>query len=498
MKLVNKFFLTILLVGLTIILRQLSAADVQPAISFSALILAMAALVKLTSPQLETKNSASKEKKTLPDNEILLAALFGASADGHKDFNNLALNCSILHLITPDADKTCKLNFAMRLAGEFFRHRTFLLFEISGNHLKFSSGARESSRQTIENILDGDPIIDEMLRRINAIIDVRSAKHNWTFSSPIDFSVTGSGNEGLIVPTLLSGSLTGILACLSTDETLPDENAKNEISLFATNIAIMIDNHEKFHSRLEEKVIEAEEQLAGRLFAGQLPDAPPILNGWNTAHTFFHTPEQNGDFHDYINIPGNRVLIICGKASGKGIKAAVFFTRLKAMIISQVSNYRGPAALLNNLSQILNDEAANELFASLTAIELKASERQVKVAVAGQNIPVINRSRSGYVEIPGIDSGVPLGLFNQGVEPYTDNIIQLLPGDGILIYTDGVFELTAESGERFRTEDLKLMLDRIPEQNADATLMNLKSQLLPVKNSNKPCDDYTLVYAKTE
>lgn len=494
----TKLYLTILFVGLTVIVRQLLAADVQPYVSVSALILAIFSLFKIRLSKNETTQTTGEDETLQKDNEILLAALFGASLDGSRPFNNLALNCSILHLISPDADRMSKINFAMRLASEFFTDRTFLLFEPSGNQLIFAAGARQSARKTIENIHSSDPIIEETLRRINSIIDVRSARQNWSFSSPLEFSITASGKEGLIVPSLLSGNLTGILACLATNGKIPGENEKNDISLFATNIAIMLDNHEKFHAQLEERIMEAEGQLAGRLFSSQLPTAAPMLSGWETARSFFHTPEQNGDFHDFLNLPGNRVLLLCGKASGRGIKAAVFFTKLKAMIISQAQNYRSPAALLNGLSLMLNNETTNELFASLTAIELKACDRQVKVAIAGQNIPIINRSRSGYVEIPSIECGVPLGLFNQGVEPYTDNVIQLLPGDGILIYTDGVFELTSGSGEAFRTEDLKLMLDRMPEQNADEMLMHLESQLLPVNSSNKPCDDYTLVYAKTE
>ncbi len=243
---------------------------------------------------------------------------------------------------------------------------------------------------------------------------------------------------------------------------------------------------------------EAEGQLAHKLFAEILPTSTKSISGWDVAQLSGYNAEHSGDFHDYINLPGDRMLIIAGKTSAGGLKAALFLTRLRTMLSCMSESYASPADLLNRLSTRLVGEKSLDLFASMIMLQVRANDRSVTLAVAGHATPLINRPRSGYVEIPQLAAGVPMGLFNQGVEPYQNQVIHLLPGDGILIYTDGAIDFAGEQGSRLGCEDLKLLLDKMPEQYADDLLANLADQLIPENLKNRPLEDYTLIYASTE
>ncbi|HNW11997.1 MAG TPA: SpoIIE family protein phosphatase, partial [Candidatus Rifleibacterium sp.] len=81
---------------------------------------------------------------------------------------------------------------------------------------------------------------------------------------------------------------------------------------------------------------------------------------------------------------------------------------------------------------------------------------------------------------------------------YKNQNIQLLPGDGILLYTEGVTEFPSDGRERISLEELRQMLDRLPEQSAAAMLDSLGRQLKPGNHGQPPVEDHTLIYAKSE
>ena len=118
--------------------------------------------------------------------------------------------------------------------------------------------------------------------------------------------------------------------------------------------------------------------------------------------------------------------------------------------------------------------------------------------MAGNTLPIINRTRSGFAEIPELETGIPLGLFNQGTEPYKDQLINIMPGDGILLHTDGITDHPGKGRERVSNEDLKNILDKLPEQGADEMLNNLIKEIKG-KNSNElPEEDHSIIYLKAE
>jgi sigma-B regulation protein RsbU (phosphoserine phosphatase) len=160
---------------------------------------------------------------------------------------------------------------------------------------------------------------------------------------------------------------------------------------------------------------------------------------------------------------------------------------------------RDPADLLNKLSTRLGQDSKEDLFATILALQIKASEPEVKYANAGHASPIINRPRSGFAEIQEGEAGVPLGLFNSIPDPYANQTIHLLPGDGIFLYTDGITEPTESRPERLSTESMKRTLESLPELSAAETLENFTGQLFFDNNLlNEPAEDETGIYLKLE
>lgn len=498
----NLFFtrvsLGILLLSMIVLLRQVTYHDAGIYLSLFCMLLLPCAAFYLArtayyrAPEIQPLNL--QHSPPTPNQSAAADQMFAMSIN---DFDLTGKLQYLLHLTNPFCQLKSKAEYAIRLLSELMPDKVFFFYEIQDNRLRFVAGARQSARQVCELVPDGDSLIEELAAKIRGCLDLRTVKITGSFTDILDFSTGQSDKEGLMAPISLYGKFHGIIAALNAGSSPFSNHEKHLIRHFISGFAILLDNHSAFFGQTEEKEAAANRQIAQNLFSQQLPQFAPAIKGWDLAQFTSYASENAGDFHDFINLAGNKMMIIIGKASGSGLNAALFFTRLKVMIHCFSDQSQSPADLLNKLSVKMSSEATNDLFASVIALQIKAGERAATIAIAGQAAPLINRPRSGFVEIAGLHNGVPLGLFNQGVEPYENQSIQLLPGDGILLYTDGVIELPDRNGQNLNPEGLKLELDKISEQTADEILQRLTTGLFPVKGISS-YEDYTLIYAKTE
>lgn len=420
---------------------------------------------------------------------------------GYSEFHLQNSSASIqhfLHLINPEQNLRLKIEGALAFIGEIIQDQTFLYFVTNDNQPDFIAGTRAGADGVIRRILPGDSLAEEILEKIVGFTDTKSLRRNSLHIGLHTFPIGASDERGLLIPVTFFNQPHGILAAICDHKSQQTAKTKQLLLETARGLAIMLENHDLFYSNAQIKQQQAEYQLAKSLFADFLPDSAPAIRGWEIAQSTRYSPEHSGDFHLYLNMPGNRMMILIGKCSGHGLKAALFLSKLHTMLSCFVDSCNSPAELLNRLSSIMTSDQMHDLFATAAALLIRAGDRSVSVALAGHAVPLINRSRSGYVEIPQLDPGVPLGLFNKGVEPYKNQNIQLLPGDGILLYTEGVTEFPADGRERISLEELRQMLDKLPEQSAAVMLDSLGRQLKPGNQGQPPVEDHTLIYAKSE
>ena len=402
-----------------------------------------------------------------------------------------------LHLINPEQSLGRKITGALNFIAETVQNQTVLYFALNDNQPEFIAGTRPGNGVT-RNILPGDSLAGEIREKIIGFTDSKSLRRNSIHIGLHTFPVGTSDERGLLIPVAFFNQPHGVLAAISDHNSRQTAETRQLLLESARGLAIMLENHELFYSNGQFKLQQAEFQLAESLFKDFLPDSPPAIRGWEVAQTARYSSEHSGDFHLYLNMPGNRMMIIIGKCSGHGLKAALFLCKLHTMLNCFADSCNSPADLLNRLSAVMTSDQMHDLFATVAALLVRAGDRSASIALAGHAVPLINRSRSGYVEIPQLDPGVPLGLFNKGVEPYKNQNIQLLPGDGILLYTEGVTEFPTEGRERISLEELRQMLDRLPEQSAAVMLESLVRQLKPGNKGQPPVEDHTLIYAKSE
>jgi phosphoserine phosphatase RsbU/P len=168
-----------------------------------------------------------------------------------------------------------------------------------------------------------------------------------------------------------------------------------------------------------------------------------------------------GDCYDFMPLTDNRLALVVGDASGKGLAAAL-------MIASVQSSLRTAALFTGNdlatLFEIVNHQAYTsslaDRYATLFYGVFDAATRTLRYVNAGHSPPIVLRA-DGMVHWLE-PSGAPLGMFPDSNGPdsngpgtnYQESTLRLNPGDLIIAYTDGVVEATNPGREEWGVQGL--------------------------------------------
>jgi serine phosphatase RsbU (regulator of sigma subunit) len=235
----------------------------------------------------------------------------------------------------------------------------------------------------------------------------------------------------MIVPLEVRGSVLGAmtLAYAESDRHYDEQDLRMVESL-GRRAAIAIDNARVYHDR---------DHMARTLQRSLLPPALPPIPGAELAaryEPFGDGHEVGGDFYDVFSVSEGEWGMVIGDVCGKGAEAAAvmgiarFTTRAIAM------SERRPSALLTRLNEALMQQTTGERFCTACYCRIRKNDTgfRVTVSLAGHPLPIVVRADGSMREVG--TAGTFLGVFDD-VE-LSDEVVDLLPGDTLILYTDGV------------------------------------------------------------
>jgi phosphoserine phosphatase RsbU/P len=146
--------------------------------------------------------------------------------------------------------------------------------------------------------------------------------------------------------------------------------------------------------------------------------------------------EVGGDFYDFFMIDHDRLGFVIGDVSGKGVPAAIFMAVSRTLI--RATGLKGLPAdeCMNYVNTLLCKESVSCMFVTVFYGILNTATGEVEYVNGGHNPPyVLSGPGIRKVEMTG---GPILGCledFN-----YHSKRLQLMPGDRLFLFTDGVTE----------------------------------------------------------
>jgi sigma-B regulation protein RsbU (phosphoserine phosphatase) len=230
-------------------------------------------------------------------------------------------------------------------------------------------------------------------------------------------------------------------------------------------------------------------ELASRIQRALLPPKALRAAGWDAHYFYEPAGPVSGDYADLIPCEKNdsELFFAVGDVSGKGVAASMLMTHLHAMFRSLTTVGMPLDQLLRRANRVFCESTMAGQFATLVCGRASHTG-EVELSSAGHPpVLLVRKGDVGSIE----SSGFPLGMFNEG--EYRVQKITLVPGDSLVLYTDGVSETRNPSGAEYGTQNLTQLArghyGERPETMAAAFLNGLQAHA----GATSQDDDRTLM-----
>lgn len=251
-----------------------------------------------------------------------------------------------------------------------------------------------------------------------------------------------------------------------------EEHSRIRDELESRNAELEIANQELAQAIIEREsaeqqvrmAFEREHRIAQTLQQALLP--PVIEQAGDTElavryEAAWQEADVGGDFYHTAHIPGDRLMVALGDVSGKGLDAAVYASMAKYMMLGFASENSAPDVVLSRLNDALFGYSDQGFFVTLVCMVLDVGSHRVFYGNAGHELVIHLSHQTGETTLLQ-PTGRALGFMPDA--EFVPQTLEMLPGDMLLAYTDGLSEAGYRTLSSLGTEGI----ERILKDNADA------------------------------
>ena len=242
--------------------------------------------------------------------------------------------------------------------------------------------------------------------------------------------------------------------------------------------------------------VAGELEAARRIQTGMLPKPEAVLKQERRVGIFAHMQpalEVGGDLYDFFLLPDDRLFVMVGDVSGKGLPAAMFMAISKAFVKSYTLRTTGSLdVLMTVLNAEISRENPEELFVTAIALVIDLGTGELEYCNAGHEPPLIARS-SGEIVSLNEGGGPPLCVMEDF--PYEHARFTLKSGDRLVLMSDGITEAMNRDGELYGRDRLNTLLEAPHTRDADAAILGneILAAVTAFEAGVDPADDKTLL-----
>ena len=379
--------------------------------------------------------------------------------------------------------------FFFLAAGAFLAslmaHRLSQAVELAQNRSRELERIERLGRSMIEAPPDGSGLSDLLREHVSAIypqsqLELRIFPHQvvlrreyrdhpvpgsaWDWLSgeveahsfrPLDRLPWGEGptNYGIlmvpIVDTESSETIGGISIRRRIDAHKVIEYLPSAKSL-AAQIASARNAAALYRRTLEQQKAEQELAVAAEIQASFMPRRAPTVPGWEMKAVIDSARDTSGDFLDIIPLPEGRWGLVIADVSGKGLPAALYMALSRTLIRTFAFRYEDePEVVLSAANYRIIEDTDDDLFVTAFYGILEPETGRLTYASAGHHAPYLVRA-AGDGALPLGATGAPLGLLPAAT--WERSVVEIGPGDVLILYTDGVTDAENVRGEFFGEE----------------------------------------------
>ena len=234
---------------------------------------------------------------------------------------------------------------------------------------------------------------------------------------------------------------------------------------------------------------EIQQAILPRIF----PPFPEETASMDIAASMNAAKDVGGDFYDFFRIDSDHIGFTIADVSGKGVPAAIFMAVARTLLRATGIRAVSPAECMTYANALLSQEAVNNMFVTVFYGIYNIRTGEVTYANAGHNPPYLVRA-DGSVEMLPLSKDIVAGAFDDF--QYSQESLQLEPGDTLLLYTDGVTEAINTEDKEYGEGRLEKQLAQCSNLSCQEIIDKVKEDVKAFAGEAEQSDDITLFALK--
>jgi sigma-B regulation protein RsbU (phosphoserine phosphatase) len=268
------------------------------------------------------------------------------------------------------------------------------------------------------------------------------------------------------------------------------DNELRLLALFASQVAIALENARLHKEALEKQAMQRELDLAATIQTNILPKSVPTIPGIEIASLSRPARQVGGDYHAFFNRDGIASMLVADVA-GKSMPAALLVSAFHAAVQLLMAEGRALGDIATELNRHLHSWSAENKFVTMLMVAIDRRAETIEFVNAGHN--------PGYILTPDgrlhqlQSHGLPIGIMGYSV--YQTQTRPFPSGSTVIIYSDGITEAENAAGDEFGNELLEPIL--VSGVTPDGLRDRIAAAVDEFVGGEPQKDDQTLVIARS-
>ncbi len=259
----------------------------------------------------------------------------------------------------------------------------------------------------------------------------------------------------MVVPMIINEQVVGVVCAINNKATsLFTEQQFAMFDAVSKLVSVIHQIIQTFSVAAKQDRLNQEIEFARLLQASLIPREFPVWKPFEI-HAFTRSAKEvNGDFYDFVKIDENRLLVVLGDASGKGIPACMIMTMARSFIRANSERFTSLSSLMSDLNSNLYRDTNEGRYATIACCLLDRQEESVEFARAGHTELMVYSSKKKIRKLR--PHGTALGLLPNELTGNFDSIsFCFKPYYTVLMFSDGIIESLNNRGDEFGIDNLQ-------------------------------------------
>ncbi len=247
----------------------------------------------------------------------------------------------------------------------------------------------------------------------------------------------------------------------------------------------------------ENERIKKEVEIAHTIQSAMLPRSTPRVDGIDLHALSCPAREVGGDFYDFMMLSDRELALVAGDVSDKGVSAAMVMASAISTVRFAAEEYRTPREIVARANERLVNDTRRHMFVAVFFGILDTSSLTLTFTNAGLPKPLLHRAGECYL-LDWSENGGHLALGMKSGVIFHEQSLELMPGDILVLQTDGVVESSNINDEEFGVKRLRDTISASAHLDAAGIARNVTQEIQTFRGRQDLFDDLTLVVMKIE